>query len=273
MVGTPGGHQEVNILCREFTLVKSFEGGLYATPLCCRSWSCDYCRPERKARVAYMARLGHPDTFITLTTNPARGGTEATRAAELVIAWREFVSYAKKLYGYASIPYFAVFEATKAGQPHLHILCRVKWIDQATLSGWMRRRIGAPIVDIRRCTSDRAAARYVSKYVGKAPGKFGTCKRYWQTRNYAGLTDRERATNSFKGGHWQRLQQHIDSLLLHHVTQGHRVQKVGPIWVIATSAPPAREGGKQDEHRHHRAADVPRGEAEQPSAELPAGRG
>ena len=44
--------------------------------------------------------------------------------------------------------------------------------------------IDAPIVDIRRIHGARHIAHYVAKYVGKGPGKFGTCKRYWHTRDY-----------------------------------------------------------------------------------------
>jgi len=226
------------MLCREATLVKDFDGGFYATPLCCRSWTCDYCRPERRARVEYQAALGQPDTFITLTTNPARAGTPATRAAELVVAWREFVRYAKKLYGYPSIPYFAVFEATKTGQPHLHVLCRVKWIDQAVLSRWMRTRIGAPIVDIRRTTSARGGARYISKYVGKAPGKFGTCKRYWQTKDYAKPNSGPITPNEFERGAWRIVNLKLNDLLLHHTIQLNPVRKVGPMWIINARSPP-----------------------------------
>jgi len=173
-----------------------------------------------------------------LTTNPGRNTSPATRAAELVVAWRKFVKKAKLLYGYTTIPYFAVFEATKAGQPHLHILCRVKWIDQRVLSAYMRTAIGAPIVDIRRCNSTRAAAKYVSKYVGKAPGKFGTCKRYWQTKDYDKLIDQAPAVLAYKGAGWRIVHQRLDALLLHHTIQKHKVEKLGPVWSITTAKPP-----------------------------------
>jgi hypothetical protein len=238
-VGTsPVAPEEAHILCREQTLVKHHECGIFATPLCCRSWTCDYCRPERKARIRFQAQCGAPDTFITLTTNPARGTSPATRAAELVKAWRRFVRAAKKHYGYPSIPYFAVFEATKLGQPHLHILCRVKWIDQRYLSAFMKAEIGAPIVDIRRVRSPTIAARYISKYVGKAPGKFGSCKRYWQTKDYRKLYTDFPDTDGFKGPGWERRPITISDLLLHHTIQRHQVKKIGPIYKITTTGPP-----------------------------------
>jgi len=226
------------LLCREFSIVKDHDHGIYAAPLCCRSWTCDYCRPERKARVKYQAQLGKPDTFITLTTNPARGSSAAARAAELVVAWRQFVKHAKKLYGYASIPYFAVFEATKLGQPHLHILCRVKWIDQRILSAFMRDRINAPIVDIRRTLAADSAARYITKYLGKAPAKFGTCKRYWQTRDYKGILTDPEPPPEYAGRGWRIEKVPIQQVLLNYGARHHLVEKVGPVWKITARGPP-----------------------------------
>ncbi len=131
-----------------------------------------------------LARSGSPNTFVTLTVNPAYGASPARRARSLARAWPKVVKAAKKKYGYKSIPYLCVFEATKKGEPHLHILCRVKWIDQRWLSDQMRRLINAPIVDIRRVRSPGQAAHYISKYVGKEPGHFESCKRYWRTQDY-----------------------------------------------------------------------------------------
>ncbi len=155
-----------------------------------------------------------------------------------MIAWRRCVKAAKTRYGYPSIPYFAVFEATQLGQPHLHVLCRLKWIDQRWLSDFMRAAIDAPIVDIRRCTSGRAAARYVSKYLGKAPNKFGTSKRYWCTKDYVHAPATRAQDEGFRGGKWEVIHQSINDLLLHHTIHRHKCTKVGPIWVIATRAPP-----------------------------------
>jgi hypothetical protein len=150
----------------------------------CKSWGCDECQPRRKAQLIALAKSGKPDTFITLTVNPGTLLDPARRARALARAWPKVVKAAKKKYGYKSIPYLCVFEATKKGEPHLHILCRVKWIDQGWLSNQMDRLIGAKIVDIRRVRSTGQAAHYISKYVGKEPGHFNSCKRYWRTQDY-----------------------------------------------------------------------------------------
>lgn len=91
---------------------------------------------------------------------------------------------AKKQYGYKNIPYLCVFEATKKGEPHLHILARVAWISQKWLSKQMQDINGAPVCDIRKVRSEGHVARYLAKYIGKEPHRFGTCKRYWYTKGW-----------------------------------------------------------------------------------------
>ena len=131
-----------------------------------------------------LAKSGKPDTFITLTVAPATGVDRAARARALAAALPKMIKAACKEYGYKAIPYLCVFEATKKGEPHLHILARVKWIDQRWLSKTMQRLIQAPIVDIRRIKSVKQTAKYIAKYIGKEPHRFETCKRYWRTKSW-----------------------------------------------------------------------------------------
>jgi len=172
------------MLCCEWSLVKDEGNRVLLRPLTCRRWSCDYCFPIRQREVSAQAERGAPNTFITLTVNPREGQEPSERARELAHAWRRCVRAAKRKYRYKTIPFFAVFEATKAGEPHLHILCRVPWLHQKWLSRFMEKEIGAPVVDIRRIRGKRAAAKYVAKYVGKEPHRFEGTKRYWCTRDY-----------------------------------------------------------------------------------------
>jgi len=172
------------MLCGEASLVNHGHLKVRAITLRCRAWSCSYCQPWRTGRLIGLAKSGKPNTFITLTVNPKSGPNPEARARALVDAWRQVTRRAKRYYGYKTIPYLCVFEATGKGEPHLHILARCKWIDQKWLSAQMRQLINAPIVDIRRIRGSRHVAHYVAKYVGKGPGQFGTCKRYWHTRDY-----------------------------------------------------------------------------------------
>jgi hypothetical protein len=89
-----------------------------------------------------------------------------------------------RVYELTALPFLAVFEQTKLGWPHLHIVCRVPWIDQRWLSAQMDKAIGAPIVDIRRIANLQELAGYVAKYIGKDPHHFEGTKRYWKSKDY-----------------------------------------------------------------------------------------
>lgn len=171
-------------LCGSRSLVKDDGAKIIAATLKCRSWRCDSCNPMRVAQLRRLAMSGHPMTFITLTVNPHNFDSPEDRARRLADAWRKTVKAACRKYQYKTIEFLAVFEKTKAGEPHLHILSRVKWLDQGWLSARMNEYIGAPIVDIRRIDNAGRAAAYISKYLGKDPHQFGTCKRYWTSRNW-----------------------------------------------------------------------------------------
>ena len=171
-------------LCTDMTLVKVEADQITIMPLRCRCWDCDHCQPIRKAILIEEAMTGHPNMFLTLTVKAQLPGSPERHARQLVKAWRTIRRRAIKKYGYKALPFMAVFEATKKGQPHLHILARCKWLDQAWLSDQMRQLMNSPIVDVRRVDNPDRAVKYVAKYVGKEPHHFGTTKRYWRSLDY-----------------------------------------------------------------------------------------
>lgn len=172
-------------VCGGWSLVKHAIEGTTAITLWCRSWTCHDCAPFRIASLKKMAMDGNPTTFITLTVNPQSGETPTARAQALSNAWKIVVKRARRKWLKAPLEYMAVFEETKRGEPHLHILCRAPFIPQHWLSDQMNELIAAPIVDIRKVGHVKNAARYVAKYVGKGPKAFASLKRYWQSKNYA----------------------------------------------------------------------------------------
>lgn len=131
-----------------------------------------------------QAASGAPERFITLTSNPASGGTPDDRLDALARAWRLIVKRLRRQHPGKEIEYAVVVEATLAGEPHLHILARCPYVPQAQLSAWMQELTNSPIVDIRRISGGRQAAAYVAKYVGKEPHHFGLKKRYWFSQRY-----------------------------------------------------------------------------------------
>lgn len=182
-------------ICRELTVVKIGVDHVSLHPLKCRCWHCDYCAPMRASQLRRLAYLGRPDTFLTLTVNPKIGKGPDDRARLLAHAWRSLrakiiYQHNKKqsplcrLHADGKLPFIAVFEKTKVGEPHLHILARSVWLDQKWLSEQMNKIIKSPIVDVRRVSGKKAAAAYVAKYIGKDPTAFQGCKRYWRSQNY-----------------------------------------------------------------------------------------
>jgi len=150
----------------------------------CRSWGCEVCSPRRRKQLQALAASGLPERFVTLTVNPAVGDSPEERLKLLAHAWRLAVKRYRREHGKDSLEYIAFVEATKAGEPHLHILVRSGWIDHDWLSSVMGELINAPVVDVRKLKGLAQAVWYVTKYVTKAPARFGASKRYWTSSNY-----------------------------------------------------------------------------------------
>ncbi len=170
--------------CTEASLLQQHEFHAIVKPLYCNRWSCEICAPRRTARLMREAAEGHPSRLITLTVRARPDDRQADRARALAAAWRALRARYLRRHGKGSLEFLAVFERTRRGEPHLHILCRSGYIPQAWLSLQMAREIGAPIVDIRAVRGSRHAARYVAKYVAKGLGFFSGCKRYWRSLGY-----------------------------------------------------------------------------------------
>lgn len=172
-------------LCGGWSIIR-VRPGLYteAITLFCRSWLCPDCAPRRVAALKRSAVEGHPTTFMTLTVNPATGETPAVRAQALSDAFKVLIKRARRKFTKSEIEYLCVFEETKRGEPHLHILLRAPFIPQRWLSQTMDELISAPVVDIRRVGRARNAATYLAKYIGKGPKPFSNLKRYWFSKNF-----------------------------------------------------------------------------------------
>ncbi len=169
------------MFCSEWSLVKLENKLLTAIPLRCKCWTCYDCAPLRKKRLINECLAGAPDLFITLTSKRIPGGDPDQAAQQLVKAWRTVRARYIKAHGKSSLPFMAVFEATKNGWPHLHIVARCKWLDQGWLSQQMDALIQSPIVDVRRIKNTNKMVNYITKYCGKNPHRFQGVKRYWRS--------------------------------------------------------------------------------------------
>ncbi len=179
--------------CGQETLVKRDGDAFDAKVLRCRSWKCPDCRDGRRKRLIAEGIGGNPVTFITLTLRADDPRERPDQVKALSRAWRIIRARMLRKGKVKRIPFLAVVEKTKRGTPHLHILTRVRWIDQAWLSVVAAEILDAPIVDVRRIDAHHGIASYVAKYVGKDPEQFGTCKRYWKSPDYDQRPPRERS--------------------------------------------------------------------------------
>ena len=184
-LGLATATKDCPLLCSEAILVNGDPHEGHASVLKCKRWRCELCRPLNHRRIKRAAREGRPNTFLTLTVNPARYETPDAAARDLKNAWLNLRRRMKRAFGLEEIPFIAIFEETKAGWPHLHILMRCRFIAQRWYSAAMADLIGAKIVHVRYVPEVSRVAAYVAKYVSKAPEAFAHCKRWWRSHDYA----------------------------------------------------------------------------------------
>ena len=221
------------MLCQSGSLVYDNGRSGVAVTLRCRSWRCPDCQPIRRAIVIRAVLCGRATRFITLTVNPRNYDSPEERAAKLAEAWRIVVKRIKRRFKPREFEYMAVFEATKRGEPHLHILLRSPYISQQWLSEQMDELIGAPIVDVRKVENNKHLAFYLAKYVGKDLHKFGTCKRYWSTRNFAIDSDNGES-NPWKGCKFERRAEGLEDVENHwKYKEGRAVWRISEHCIVA----------------------------------------
>lgn len=208
-------------MCQSSTALGTGPGYCLGCGIKCRSWLCTDCGPWRAKQLIAQASSGNPTKFITLTSVHRPGGSPIAAAKALSRALTVMVKRWRRLDPRNQVEYFAVFEATKTGWPHIHVLWRGRWISQKWLSKTMVELNGAKIVSVEKIDDARKAARYVAKYCGKEPHKFGTLKRYRATPGYnlTPLDEDEKAAR--KGQRWEKVDQPLQELILLWHLQGH----------------------------------------------------
>ncbi len=171
-------------LCTDRSAVNEGPNAGRVATLRCKRWSCPECAPMCRRRVVEKARDGNPNIFLTLTWNANRpeGPDEAARIMKR--AWVNLRRRIERTFGIRKVPFIVVFEKTKKGMPHMHLLLRCRYIKQSWLSEQMADLIDAPVVDIRRPKTRAQVYWYVAKYLGKDLAPFKGCKRWWRSHNY-----------------------------------------------------------------------------------------
>lgn len=159
-------------------------GQRIAIPMRCNTWGCAICGPRLKKRLIRKFVAGAPDALLTLTCNPAQNHSPYEAFVRMSKAVNTLFKRLRRLFPKHSLQYALVWETTAKGWPHAHLLLRAPYIPHQVLSSYWAELTGAPIVDIRRVTHEGQVARYVAKYLTKAPEVPPGYKRFRTTRNW-----------------------------------------------------------------------------------------
>jgi len=138
-------------------------------PMFCHKWTCPRCRVRKASHWKKVAVAGHPERFLTLTLRENENLSPKFQAQVLKKAFAKLVKEIRIKWGI--FEYFMVFELTKKGTPHVHILQRGDYIEKKWLSDMWKKLTGAFVVDIKWIKDPKDVARYISKYMGKALGQ------------------------------------------------------------------------------------------------------
>ncbi len=178
--------------CGSWSVVGETEdGSKVVIPLSCRSWSCERCARTNKRRLLSRLDSVKATTLLTLTCNPARHATRDAAFVRTSLAVNQLFKRIRRKWPDATIEYFLVWERTKKGWPHAHLLLRAPFIPQGWLSHAWNELTFAPIVDIRALHSPADVVAYIAKYLSKDPQAPHGMKRYRASRRFFG----DRVTN------------------------------------------------------------------------------
>lgn len=214
-------------------------GQVAALPLYCRKWSCAKCGAFHRKRLRRRLINGQPNAFLTLTVNPAIHDTpdDAFRAASLAI--NKLMKVLRRAFPSKRLEYALIWERTKKGWPHAHLLLRAPYIPQAFLSRAWQRLSGAKIVDIRMVRTEGEAAAYISKYLTKDPAVPMGFRRYRTSRAYSAPLPKGALADLLGVTAWHRSFSQLPSVLAHLEAHGWILYEWKPdLWVSTPQAPP-----------------------------------
>lgn len=181
--------------CGAWCATAQLEDGTYiAVPITCRSWDCPSCARYLKRRLLRRLRYASPNLFITLTTSERTAPTpeEAYHVANHAIA--PLMKRWRRRFPNDRVEYFLVWEKTKRGWPHAHILLSAPSVSKHWLSDQWRELTGSYIIDLQKVSSSTHAAGYLTKYLTKDPAVPKGQRRWRRSKGFFVVQD-ERKTD------------------------------------------------------------------------------
>lgn len=219
------------MFCNEQSVVKREPHRAIVAPLRCKRWQCEFCRPMRKRWLRRDVRKGHPIRFLTLTIRAGSQETPDHAARALALQWRNMWRAIKRMFPGKDVAFLCVFERTKKGWPHLHIVLRTPYIEQQWFKKRMQEALDSPVVDIRKIGDIRKAANYVAKYVAKSTAHFQGVKRYWRSLNYFNKPDAKEQKRWDHETPWQRYNTQYHILLSNFAKMRANISQEGDFYV------------------------------------------
>lgn len=187
------------MFCGETSILATSHFGEVAGPVKCKRWGCPNCTDWRQRCLQARCIEGKPNRFITFTCRRGQYPTPIEAAKAMVEAWRKIVQRWRRLNKWHKCEYLAVFEPHVSEWPHMHILWKGHWLSQEWLSQQGSELLNSPVQHVSKIKDEKSAAFYVGKYFSKEPTKFGTCKRYWTSKNWPKLAHID-ASKAFHNG-------------------------------------------------------------------------
>lgn len=226
------------MLCGDASLVNHGDRAIRAITMWCRMWRCDNCFIMRKARLIKDVAAGEPTKLLTLTTRRVEGGDPDAEARRQGHCFAQLIRLIKKRYPGQELAYFIVREATKEGWPHMHVALRAPYIPWEWLRDTWLELTGSPGVHIKAIWDSKNAAKYLAKYIGKDPHRFGTTKRYWHSRNWFDPRPDPRPPIGDWNSKWFIVNQQLGQLAELAWMKGWELSMKGRIGYFEARAPP-----------------------------------
>ncbi len=160
------------------------DGTTIVHPLACRSWDCRSCAKRKKRQLLQRLNGASVHALLTLTCNNRLWPNPEEAFLRMSVAVNQLFKRIRRAHPEATIEYFLVWERTKAGWPHIHILLRAPFIHQHWLAVQWQELTGAPVIDIRSIHGSEQVISYIAKYLSKDPQAPQNMKRYRCSRQF-----------------------------------------------------------------------------------------
>ncbi len=201
------------------------DGSTIVHPLYCRRWRCPRCSQVQKRRLLRRLQGVKAHTFMTLTCNPRAYQSVPQAFTGMSLAVNQLMKRIRRKWPHLEVEYFMVWELTKAGWPHAHLMLRAPFIPQRWLSTAWNDLTGAPVVDIRPVHSNEHLCSYLVKYLTKNPRVPHGMKHYRFSKHFLDAVAPQPEPGSLRVTDWTLSRLSPQELAHEFSAAGHTVQE------------------------------------------------